>query len=233
MAYTDQWDETFPPDSELAKTLANNIRQLEKDIRERMDDVFTDATGLWSASGPANPVVPSALLKGNFAGKIITLHHSAFAPSVGYVSGSGFPGSGFAETAYTRNSAYVQGNGDVAINYFAAVILPEAPLGVSVTSVTFAIDLMNVSNTLTGKLSYTTFNSGVVTVVKQANAPSVTGFNSFTLSGAPMPFSTAIGGGTSAAIFLEIDTTLAAFAAAPKIYGAQVVYTTADCRNTL
>lgn len=36
MAYTEAWDETYPPDSQLAKLLGDDIRKFKTDIRERV-----------------------------------------------------------------------------------------------------------------------------------------------------------------------------------------------------
>lgn len=81
MPYTDQWPptpEATPPDTELANLLANNIRVLEREIRERMDDQFADASGLWAASGPASPIVPSAKITGKDASRQRIIHYSKF-----------------------------------------------------------------------------------------------------------------------------------------------------------
>src|ERR1700758_2452215 len=115
MAYTDQWPtppESTPPDSELANLLANNVRKLELDIRERMDDVFTDASGTWAASGPASPVVVAAALTGKVTGKKLTLHWSAFVKEWDFSS----------TNAGAFDDKFVQGPANTV--YVAAVPLP-------------------------------------------------------------------------------------------------------------
>ena len=50
MTYTRSWNESTPTDSDAASTIDDLLRNLEVDIRERLDDVVADFT--------ADPVVP-------------------------------------------------------------------------------------------------------------------------------------------------------------------------------
>src|SRR5438445_2920055 len=146
MPYTDQWPvtpEATPPDSELANLLANNIRQLEREIRERMDDVFTDASGTWAASGPASPVVVSPALTGKVTGKQLAFHHTLFQPSE-LIGSDSLP-------VITRTALYTQGYGGAdAINLWAPLILP---VGCNVAIVYFLVNRNGVGN-VTCKLRY-------------------------------------------------------------------------------
>lgn len=62
MVYSNSWDDTHPPGSELAKNIDEAIRRLRLDIHERMDHVVAD----WEAD-PVVPVGSGAIAKAKYA----------------------------------------------------------------------------------------------------------------------------------------------------------------------
>src|SRR5437773_1367708 len=224
MAYTNAWDETVPPDSEAANTLANNIRTVEKNIRERMDDVFTDASGTWAASGPANPVVPSAVIKGNVTGKKAIIHHSAFMDyDISFLDALHYPPR---EHARGRNNALYFDASITALapaySVWAPLILPMVPTAVTVTNVDFLIDTRSNSNNMTVKFGYNDYTITPTTTYVGTISWTTTGIKLLSIA-AGLPHLVLV----DKVYFLEVvmvpDPTTPT-----RLYGARVTYNTPD-----
>jgi hypothetical protein len=215
MPYTNPWpnESTTPPDSELANLLAKNIRDLELNIRERMDDVFTDASGLWSASGPASPVVPSAKILGNVTGKQAILHWSAFGASAQN-----------ADVLFNVvNDIYIQHDpGQGGFTLWAPVTLQP---GVIITSVDFLVNRNAAGGglDLTGKFGFNTFATPPVTTLINT---AVTVANGWSIISTPV-FAHGLTGGL---YFVEVEFPTNS---GGQLAGARVNYNALDCRSTL
>lgn len=218
MAYTDQWPatpESTPADSELANLLANNIRQLEREIRERMDDVFTDPSGTWAASGPSSPVVPNQTLTGKSLGKIITIHHSDFEPDQAWDNGN-------LVNEVIRSDLYSQFDTTFAGSIRCPLVLPA---GVTIQQMQFHVNRNTASAlNLTCTLNY--FNFSVPAGVTQL-CTGATIANGETLVSVTGGFPHVVLSGN--VYFLKVTTPGGANG---RVYAANVTYDAPDSRHT-
>lgn len=61
-APTNLWDNTFPPDTQLANQLANDLRLLRVDIQDRMADISGTLASRWNPGADAQPLKWAGLL---------------------------------------------------------------------------------------------------------------------------------------------------------------------------
>ena len=241
MPFSFTWTNTDPADPTAANLLGKDIRDLRSAIQERMDANFCDPSGPWLTSDPTHPIVPAAPILGN-AAKSVNIHHSDFEPDLSWFSSSGIFGGGSQSSTLTRSQQYSQvtnysasGGSPTSRTLFAPIRLPGAAInnGVSITSIGFLLDIQTVNCTMSCKAGWMDFVTGAVTVLGTVNAPNTIGPNNVVLN-TGFPFSTGPQGGHAIIMFMEVDVTIPGFnAGTPRLYGANVNYSTVDCRSSL
>ncbi len=204
MAYTRVWTRNNPPGGQAANTADDEIRNLRQDTEERMGTLVTG----WDTTTPTDPIIVRPEILGNVTGKKLTLHWAAFVKEWDLSS----------TNAGDFDDKYVIG----PINSIYVCPLP-LPVGDIITSVTFMVGLA--SGTMICALhrgSYSAVPTDVVigsvniTTGTDQVTPNISGLPHTILADTMYYLSFSIGANGS-----------------NKLYGAQVIYNTPDCRNTI
>lgn len=213
MPFTFTWNNVDPADATPANLLGKDIRDLRAAIQERMDDQFCDPSGTWSASDPTHPLVVSQKVLGNVSNKALTIHHSAFKVV-----------AGLAILTYT--DLYVQ-NADPTLNQYTATVMCNVslPPGVTVTGVNMMVDPRS-GGSVAGTLIWNDYAVGaVVSHVASAIASGGAAGVAIAAQSANLVVTS-----TMSLLFKVVlnwsngDGT--------RLYGAQILYNTPDCRST-
>ena len=214
MAYTRPWTKTTPPGSQAANTADDEIRNLREDLEER---IALFATG-WSTGAPTDPIVPTALVKGNVVGKTIIIHHSGFEPTSNFTVEFG---GGFGNLFSTADSRFLEHNaGDAAVRVVRCPLI--LPVGVTITELAAVLNRNGATN-FSCTLLYDSFDA----------APATTGTISAGTTANGIQLKTVAGPHVVAAdrtYYLTVDFPASQ---AARFYAARIKYDTPSHLNTL
>lgn len=207
MPYTNVWSDIAPPGSQNANTVDDELRKLRLDIHERLSGALV---------GPItdDPLVVKPEILGNVVGKRYMIHHSAFKPDVEWDVVS-------AQPTFTRVALYAEHlNTDASTRSMWAPLY--IPPGVTITGIEFLVNRNGGSNMTVkfGKIDFT------VTPASDFGSSTSTAANGIVLL-------------SLAPAYLVLNTQMLALEVtfpggqAARLYGAKVIYSTPDCRNTV
>lgn len=220
MPFTFTWTNVDPADATPANLLGKDIRDLRAAIQERMDDQFCDPSAPWSASDPTNPIVVAPKILGNVTGKKLTLHHSSF------IQTDLFAFSPLRTDLYVQNTSAAGGLGSPVQGPMTMMCGVVLPLGVTITGVSIMVDTRN-GGSMAGTLIWNDYAAGaVVSHIASAIASGGAAGVAIATQAANLVVT-----GTMSILFKVVLND--ANGNGSRLYGAQVTYTTPDCRNTL
>lgn len=180
---------------------------MKGDLEERLEDKFiTDVV--------ADPWVVKPEILGNVVGKILVIHHSAF-----FFKGA--DGSTDVSIRTPANRAFTQ-VGIQAAPYTAWASVP-IPQGVTITRIEVGVQAPGGAQLFTATLYRETF--AAPPVVTAVGAIAISADSTGNVGGTNITHAVVAGNW----YFFEVDMVVAG----AKLYGARVIYTTPDCRNTL
>lgn len=200
MAYTNTWDDSRPPGTQLAKNIDDEFRVFRVDVHERMNSLVVD----WLA----DPVVLQGSMGGAKTGKIVYINHAAFdiISPVPLIPLS--ISRGEVETINTSASnqdfiapTWIPGN--MTITRLRAIVRNSTGSG----TITVALDSISfdVSRTLTNLCFGTTVASGVsVLDTGVLGVPPLTPTNAATYIKITLPASASLGSLTASFSSVEI-----------------------------
>jgi len=204
MAYTRVWVNNTPPGAQAANTADDEIRNLRVDVEERMGTLVTG----WLTGGATDPIVVKPEILGNVTGKKLTLHWSEFVKQWDLSS----------TNAGAFDDKFVQG----PVNTVYVCPIP-IPVGDSITSATCMVGWAGgtiIFSLHRGSYSAVPTDSlvGSVNIVSGGDqvSPNISGLPHTVLA--------------DNAYYLSLST---GANAGNKLYGAQIIYNTPDCRNTI
>ena len=185
---------------------ANTADDEIRNLREDIEQRMATLVGGWTTGFTSDPITVNPEILGNVAGKSQTIHHGAFRPG----------NTGF---AVNITDLYLESNDGVSMDVHAPLLVPA---GCTLVTVSFLVN-RNGGGNITGSLRYNDFTAAPATTTVGTVTTASNGIQIINTSGMPVAV---IGGRT---YFLKVVLPNAG----ARLYGAQVVYNTPDCRNTL
>lgn len=209
MAYTRVWVNNTPPGAQAANTADDELRNLRVDVEERMTTLVTG----WNTATPSDPIVAKPEILGNVNNKAQNLHHSSFEPSLYFDISAN-------SNSVIRTDLYVESVSGPPTLYAPLIV----PVGCTITTVSFAINRNGGSN-ITASFVYNDFSAAPGTTVIGSVSTTANGIQIINI-GAGLPH--VVTGNRFYYLKVVMLSSISS-----RLYGAQVLYNTPDCRNTL